>query len=138
MLADPRRCQVLLVTAPEETPVNEAVETAYRLEDEVGMSLGPIVVNGCYPVLADLDADPAEAARCAGIAPPSAADLQRLAAAASFRAGRQELQRHQIERLDEELPLPRIVLPYLFTAGIGASEVDELAAAMTESIVKLP
>ena len=32
LLEDHRRCQVILVTIPEETPVNEAVETAFSLE----------------------------------------------------------------------------------------------------------
>ena len=41
MLTDPERCQVVLVTLPEETPVNELVETAYHLEDRVGVGLGP-------------------------------------------------------------------------------------------------
>ena len=62
MLTDPARCQVLLVTLPEETPVNELVETAFSLEDEVGVSLGPVVVNGLYPPRPGLDADPAAAA----------------------------------------------------------------------------
>ncbi|MCX6524790.1 MAG: hypothetical protein NTX58_08500 [Actinobacteria bacterium] len=47
LLNDPTRCRVLLVTSPEETPVNELIETAYSLEDEVGVSLGPVVVNSC-------------------------------------------------------------------------------------------
>ncbi len=49
LLTDPERCSVLLVTLPEETPVNELVDTAYSLEDRVGVSLGPVVVNGLYP-----------------------------------------------------------------------------------------
>ena len=49
LLADPDRCQVVLVTLPEETPVNELVETAFALEDEVGVQLGPVVVNGRRP-----------------------------------------------------------------------------------------
>src|SRR5690606_22955262 len=49
LLEDHRRCQVVLVTIPEETPVNEAIETAFSLEDRVGVGLGPIVVNGVYP-----------------------------------------------------------------------------------------
>ena len=36
MLGDPARAQVVLVTVPETTPVNEAIETAYALEDRVG------------------------------------------------------------------------------------------------------
>ena len=37
LLSDPARCRVLLVTVPEETPVNELVDTAYALEDRVGV-----------------------------------------------------------------------------------------------------
>ena len=46
LLGDPARCQVMLVTLPEETPVNEAAETAFHLEDRAGVQLAPIVVNG--------------------------------------------------------------------------------------------
>ena len=35
------RC--MLVTLPEETPVNELVDTAYAVEDRAGVALGPIV-----------------------------------------------------------------------------------------------
>ena len=41
LLSDAKRCQVVLVTLPEEMPVNEAVETAYQLEDRIGITLGP-------------------------------------------------------------------------------------------------
>ena len=34
LLTDPDRCQVALVTLPEEMPVNEVVEAAYALEDQ--------------------------------------------------------------------------------------------------------
>ena len=58
LLDDPDRCRVMLVTVPEETPVNELIETAYSLEDEVGVALGPVVVNGVVADLAGLDVDP--------------------------------------------------------------------------------
>ena len=45
LLGDPERSQVVLVTLPETTPVNEVVQTAYALEDRVGVRLGPVVVN---------------------------------------------------------------------------------------------
>ena len=66
LLTDPSRCQVVLVTLPEETPVNEVVETAYKLEDRVGVTLGPMVVNGLYPPLDGLDADPQALAESMG------------------------------------------------------------------------
>ena len=62
MKLDATRSQALLVTLPEETPVNELVETAYSLEDTVGVALGPVVVNGVVPDLVGLDVPPVEAA----------------------------------------------------------------------------
>ena len=47
LLSDPPRCQVMLVTVPEETPVTELVETAFAIEDRAGVTLGPVVVNSC-------------------------------------------------------------------------------------------
>ncbi len=46
LLGDPERCQVVLVTLPETTPVNEVIETTATLVDRVGVRLGPIVING--------------------------------------------------------------------------------------------
>ena len=66
MLTDHERCQVVLVTLPEETPVNELVDTAFHLEDRVGVGLGPVVVNGCYDELVGIGADPVAAAEAAG------------------------------------------------------------------------
>jgi anion-transporting ArsA/GET3 family ATPase len=134
LLTDKSRCQVLLVTLPEETPVNELVETAYRLEDEVGVALGPIFVNGCYPVL-DIDgADPAAAAKAAGAGKIGAEAVRALAEAASFRVARQQLQAEQVERLSKELPLPQLRLPFLFTAEIGPSEVEQLSGSVTDAV----
>lgn len=133
MLTDPSRCQVVLVTLPEETPVNELVETAYSLEDEIGLSLGPVVVNGLYPELAGIDADPADAARRAGAAlhPGEAAAL---GDAAAFRRRRTLLQREQVARLAELLPLPQIPLPYLFSVDLGRAHVETLADAVDTGI----
>jgi len=138
MLADPDRCEVLLVTIPEETPVNEAVETAYRLEDEIGVALGPVVVNCCYPVLDHLEADPAAAARAAGCPAPSPAAARAVARAAAFRRGRQNLQLAQLAQLADRLPLPRIELPYLFTADVGPAELGVIVAALRAGIAGLP
>jgi anion-transporting ArsA/GET3 family ATPase len=133
LLADASRCQVLLVTLPEETPVNEVVETAYALEDRVGVSLAPVVVNGLWPALEGLDADPAAAAHEAGVVLPHAR-LEALAAAAEFRRHRQALQEQQVARLAEQLPLPQLWLPYVFADEVGPAEVDVLADALAASV----
>lgn len=136
MLSDGSRCQVVLVTLPEETPVNELVETAFSLEDEIGLQLGPVVVNGLYPPIDGLDADPTDAAREAG-AFLHAGEAEALAAAAEFRRHRMALQQEQIDRLAERLPLPQIRLPYSFTADLGPDDVERLAGAFLAGVEEL-
>lgn len=137
LLADPARCQILLVTLPEETPVNEAVESAYLLEDRVGVSLAPVVMNGLYPPLDGLDVDPEAAAAEAGShLRPGEAEV--LAAAVRFRRARTAVQAEQVGRLAKALPLPQLPLPFLFTTEIGLAEVDALAEALAAGVRSLP
>jgi anion-transporting ArsA/GET3 family ATPase len=137
MLADPRRCQVMLVTLPEETPVNELVQTAYALEEEVGVHLAPVVVNGLYPALDGLDVDPTAAADAAGIGLDDGLATA-LRDAAAFRVHRRRLQDLQVDRLSAQLPLPRLELPYLFTSSLGPEHLDVLSDALLEQIPALP
>ena len=124
LLSDPSRCQVMLVTLPEETPVNEVVETAFQIEDRAGVSLSPLVVNGVYPTLRALD--------------PAPGDPAGLAEAGAFRRGRQELQSAQIARLSDSLPLPQLRLPYLFSTELGPDDVGRLAEDLAAEIGRLP
>ena len=110
---------MLLVTLPEETPVNELVETAYSLEDEVGVSLGPVVVNGLYADIDGLDADPDGRGGRGRRQPARRRGRRRWRDAAEFRRHRSALQAEQIDRLAELLPLPQLRLPYLFAADLG-------------------
>ena len=104
--------KVLLVTVPEETPVNETVETAFALEDELGLHLGPLLVNGVLPGR-DLPADTAVAA--GATSPSMAVALDR---AAAFSRNRQQAQRRQLDRLAEQLPLPQLVVHRRAGAGL--------------------
>jgi anion-transporting ArsA/GET3 family ATPase len=137
LLSDAARCQVVLVTLPEETPVNETVETAFALEDRVGTSLGPVIVNGIYPRLDGLGTDPDAAAAAAGVTlDPGEADALR--AAAEFRRRREGVQAEQVNRLADGLPLPQLWLPHLFTTEIGLPEIDQLADALADGLEHLP
>jgi anion-transporting ArsA/GET3 family ATPase len=137
MLTDHDRAQVVLVTLPEETPVNELVETAFNLEDRVGIGLGPVVVNGLYDPLPGLSTDPTEAAMAAGVS-LRAGEAEALAEAASFRRDRMALQSEQVDRLAERLPLPQLRLPFLFGSEIGPDELELLADRLGAGIAELP
>ncbi len=133
LLGDPLRCSVMLVTLPEETPVNELVETGFKLEDEVGIKLGPAVVNGVYPLMPGLGADPLKASEAIGTSLLQG-EAETLSQAAEFRLKRHELQANQLKRLSEQLPLPQLCLPFLFRADLGPDQVNVLADALREQI----
>jgi len=135
MLQDPTRLQVALVTSPETTPVNETVETAFRLEDLVGVRLAPVIVNG-------VDVGPAGD----GASVPSlltgrltgrlehldvdGSDRDDLAAAAAFRDERRAVQRDAIAQLAAALPLEQIHVPLSGTA-LDLAAVARLAERAT-------
>src|SRR5262249_17091728 len=109
---------------PETTPVNEVVETAYRIEEQVGIQLGPVVVNmvddgPMVPV-------PAEAAGSSG-----------LAAAAEFRTRRRDRQRAELDRPGVELALGQLRLPRLARTALSPSDADHLADALVDAVEAL-
>ena len=122
MLHDPQRCQLILVTTPDTTPVTELIETAFALEDRVGVQLGPIVVNGVdsFGALPD-PADLVERI-------PAGAEGRSLLEAATSRRTRQHRQDVALRRLADELPLPLLALPWLPTAGITPSDIPHLVS----------
>lgn len=133
LLTDPERCRVMLVTTPEETPVNEMIETAFSLEDEVGVALGPVVVNGVFAALPGLATDPQVAADLAGaVLMPGEADLLR--EAAEFRIARTAVQVEQLDRMAGLLPLAQLAIAYEFTTDLGPAELQHMADGLTAGI----
>ena len=122
------RCQVVLVTLPEATPVNELIETAYAVEERVGVRLGPVVVN-------QVDVTPT--------APGSGRRALRACAAPrwttpslprDFRRERVAAQQAELSRLADHVALPRIVLPKVAAAGLTAEHVAALALGIGVSV----
>lgn len=139
MVLDPRRCQVVLVTLPEDMPVRETAEAAETIA-KLGVALGPIVVNGLYPdsfsrqSLRALTKDAAgvlgEDAARAGVE-LSDAGLAELAGVASAHAKRTLNQRAALRELKRETNLPLVSLPYLFAPRIEGAEIERLAEALS-------
>ena len=118
MLKDPTRCQVILVTLPETTPVNEVIETAEALRDEGGLRLGPVVVNA-FDEGDDLPLDRAT------IGTP-------LYEAAEFRNARRALHRHEAQRLAQALDLEQIRLPLIAAQSLNPDAIQELSQRLGE------
>ncbi len=129
MLSDPARCQVMLVSLPEETPVTELIETAFALEDEVGVQLGPIVVNSVWPNIPGLEAEAkSQQARLTGPA-------RNRRDAAVYRLARLARERSEMQRLSDELPLSQIRLPFLFVTEMDLAALGSLADAFVSNDV---
>jgi anion-transporting ArsA/GET3 family ATPase len=116
LLTNASLTRVILVTLAEETPMAELTETAYALEDSVGVALGPIVVNGLLPTV---PAPPwLEFA-----APESVGVLEAL----QFEYERFAAQQSQVAALSQRLPLPQVHLPLLACAALGPVELALLS-----------
>ena len=123
MLGDTARCQVVLVTVPETTPVNELLETTDVLGSRVDVRLGPVVVN-------QVDDGPP-------VPDPSAVSFGRTrthvadaVAAAEFRRTRRAAQDDELARIREAVGCELILLPAVATAGLEAADIARLAAGL--------
>ena len=139
MLHDPARCQVILVALPEATPVNEVIETAYALEDQVGVQLGPIVLNA----VDELDALPSDEETDEALDELDDETASWLRDAAAFRRSRLDMQDDERRRLGAEVPLTVLTLPDRQRAGLDACDVERLAdrwapADLSEAAGPLP
>ena len=141
MLTDPERTRVVLVTLPEETPVNETLETAEKFTSTIGLTLAPLVVNGVYPerdVAADTTPEQVRADAARADVFVADAEAEHLAAAAAFLDRRRGLQCEQIERLAQASDLGQIRLPFLFGSDLGPDELEVLADALAAGMRALP
>jgi anion-transporting ArsA/GET3 family ATPase len=139
MLSDPSRCQVVLVTTPEETPVSETIETAQLLEDRVGVKLCAVAVNSrLVPLDLPSGLGPGELRELAWSSGVALADaeLESLSSAGRLRRQRQESQAAQVARLARELPLPQLELPFIFSAELGPAELEALTDALEASVAR--
>jgi len=133
MLGNEDRCRVMLVTTPEETPVNELVETAFSIEETVNVKLAPVVVNAVWPAIPGL-VEALETKR-PKTKQGDTKQNKALVSAARYRLDREAAQQGEMDRLDEELPLQQLRLPFLFTTDLGVGGIETLADHIVAEIL---
>lgn len=141
LLTDEARCQVVLVTLAEDLPVSESIQLSAGLR-QLGLHLGPIVVNRLYPprfrsgvnalaleeILAAAQPSPAEAQG----APDEV--LSAVLKAAHLQRQRSNLNEHYLKTLQAALPLLQLHAPYLFTAQFARPAIETLADRLAEQV----
>ena len=123
MFKDPAMTAVVVVTLPEDMPVNETVELIAGVEGELGLHVEQVIVNGMLPPLFS----PAErtvltATRGLDESTPSGAAL----GVGARRAVREQVQAESLARLAREVRAPKLYFPYLFDGAESREQVEEL------------
>jgi hypothetical protein len=106
-------------------PTNETLELYAALRGELRLPVAQLVINGVVPRLF-----PGElasvATRLPSEAPPDSA-LAGLLTAGRRRALREQIQADYISRLQDGIPVPTTVFPYLFVPDFRRAAVESLS-----------
>ena len=126
LLVDPARTAICPVTTAEEMPVNETAEMYEQMRERLRLPLGVLFVNrvhtaplapGDVPAAAEGSSLVDDALRCA-----------------REEAGWSEINRRYLERLRVAVPMPTVVLPFVFAEEFGLDEVRTLMQTATRQL----
>jgi anion-transporting ArsA/GET3 family ATPase len=137
LLSDPTRSAFVIVTLPEELPARETATLAREAGQQLGLPLGPLLVNGVPsarfgdPALVRL-LDAAAPAGATSAAPGSVGLIATLAGARLLQQRRLDAEQN-LERLRRDPGLPLLELPRLPATSLGPEEVAQLAAVIAAS-----
>ena len=141
ILSDPLSTGLIIVTTPEEMPVNETMELAKRVREETTVELASVVVNRVLPELFGRGEEQVFEELCR---PENAAELEKLVGSdpGPVLEGAHlavKLRRTRAEHLDRlrtglDPDVPMLLLPMLFTRGHGMRATRQIALSLSEEL----
>ena len=149
VLGDPAVTGLVIVTTPEEMPVNETVDLVGRLRAETNVEVSAIVVNRVLPELFSRGDEevferlrtPALASALADVAdapsaPGDGGPVDRVLAAARLAVTLRRTRAGHLDRLRDSIPaeIPLLFVPYLFTRGHGLRTTAQTAEALSAEL----
>ena len=136
LLEDPATTGVVVVTTPEEMPVNETIELVGRLQDETGIDVAGVVANRVLPELFG-HSEEQLFDRLEAAARGQVAGLDHILDAADLAVGLRRTRTAYLAKLRAELPseLPIVFLPMLFMRSHGVRATRRLAEALSEELL---
>jgi len=141
LLTDPAITGVVVVSTPEEMPVNETLELIGRLQGETTIDVAAVIANRVLPELFG-DSEEKTFERLCGpegratltdlLGPGVLAVLESARMAVSLRRSRA----HHLTRLRTELPaeVPLLFVPYLFTKSHAVRTTRQVAELIDQEI----
>ena len=141
VLGDPTVTGVVVVTTPEEMPVNETVALVGRVRAETNVEVAAIVVNRVLPELFSRgDEDVFERLRTPALAGAltdlAGGPVERVFEAARLAVTLRRTRAGHLDRLRESVPveIPLLFVPYLFTRGHGLRTTAQTAEALSAEL----
>ncbi|MGZ5322007.1 MAG: ArsA family ATPase [Solirubrobacterales bacterium] len=117
----------VIVSLPEEMPVNESAGLEQSLTQEVGISVERVYMNAMYPERFSAG----EASKLERVLELTAGPPQAAVRAALSQYRRARSQRDQLQRLERGVSSPVKTLPFIFKPRLDVGELRRLAAALT-------
>jgi anion-transporting ArsA/GET3 family ATPase len=134
LLTDPDRTAVNLVATAEEMPANETVTMFEQLRGPLDMPTGFLFVNRVH----DSDISPTDVKRLTDAAARrrdarEKEILLEVAARAREESGWTRVNGHHLARLAEDVAMPMIEIPFLYSEEFGFAELRRVADAIVEA-----
>jgi len=141
ILNDPKQTGAIIVSAPEEMPVNETIDLAERLQKETDVDLAAVVVNRVLPELFSRNEEAIfdrlrEPANAAALAEILGGDVAPILDGAELAVTLRRTRAGHLTRLRDGLPvdLPLLYIPYLFARAQGVRATRQIAESLSDEM----
>ncbi len=141
VLGDPSVTGLVVVTTPEEMPVNETIALVGRVQEETNVDVAAIVVNRVLPELFSRgDEEVFERLRTpeltAALGEIGGGPVERVLDAARLAVTLRRTRAGHLDHLRASVDpaIPMLYVPYLFTRGHGLRATGRVAAALSEEL----
>ncbi|MBV8960955.1 MAG: ArsA family ATPase [Actinobacteria bacterium] len=138
VLSDPTRTGLVIVTTPEEMPVNETIELSGRIEQETKVNLAAIVVNRVLPELFGRGEEEVferieTPEHAAALSDAVGSDVRPIIQAADLAVTMRRTRAGHLDRLREHVnpSIPLLYVPYLFMRSHGMRTTRQIAEALS-------
>ncbi|GIW41054.1 MAG: hypothetical protein KatS3mg076_1631 [Candidatus Binatia bacterium] len=126
LLRDGKKTAYVIVTTAEEIPINETLTMYAKLAGELRFPVPCVVVNRVHESPLRPEDVEALAARLSSVRGRERRFLEEVLERAREERGWVAINRRNIERLRRHVPVPLLVLPFLYSEEFGLAEVRSL------------
>jgi anion-transporting ArsA/GET3 family ATPase len=141
ILNDPAQTGVVIVSAPEEMPVNETIELSERLRKETSIDVAAVIVNRVLPELfgrgeEEIFEELSTPARAKDLAELVGGDVQPVIDGAELAVTLRRTRATHLATLRKGLPadLPQLYVPYLFARTHGVRATNQVAEYLADEL----